>query len=67
MQRVGIGGVLIPQVEEAKLNQESLAAMDVITHHFVGKPGTGCRVTCPRSRFYVQVDWISKHWPTSGE
>jgi hypothetical protein len=20
--------------------------------------------TCPSSRFYVQVDWICKHWPT---
>ena len=20
---------------------------------------------CPRCRFYVQVDWICKHWPTS--
>jgi hypothetical protein len=20
---------------------------------------------CPSSRFYVQADWICKHWPTS--
>jgi len=21
-------------------------------------------ITCPSSRFYVQADWICKHWPT---
>ena len=30
---------------------------DIITDHFVGKTGTGCRVTFPARRFYSQVDW----------
>jgi GTP cyclohydrolase II len=28
---------------------------------------TGFVATCPRCRFYVQVDWICKHWPTHGD
>jgi hypothetical protein len=26
--------------------------------------GVGALMHCPDSRFYVQVDWICKHWPT---
>jgi hypothetical protein len=42
---------------EAEVNQESLAAKDLITGHFVGKNGIGFRVICPTSRFYGHLEF----------
>jgi hypothetical protein len=40
---------------------------DVIADHFSGNPQPGCRASYPINRFYVQVDWVCKQWPTSKE
>jgi len=57
-------GFLLLRTPEFQLERldERIVDNALIEKAVAGKPAA---ITCPSSRFCVQVDWICKHWPTS--